>query len=80
MGLKALIDRYVFNRDVQERRKEVMQTLEDGSRREAAAMRRVARATGDEGAERRAMKAERDAAWFRQKLADEVGIDVLRQG
>lgn len=75
--LKRLYRRYVKNEDIDERTKEVMHTLANGKQREGDALRSVAVATGDKEVERSAGAAEREAKRIRERLADDVALDVF---
>ncbi len=75
--LRGVIRRYLRNDDIDERREEVLQTLESGKRREAEALYRVAAATGSHDVGRRARRAQREADEIRERMADDVALDVF---
>lgn len=79
-ALRRIIRKYIHNRDIDERTGEVMRTLANGKEREAAALRSVAAATGSEDVERSAMAAERESRRIRERLADDVALDVFGAG
>lgn len=78
--IRDFVRLYILNRDLQETEREVLMVLADGKEREAHAYGRVANRTGDFEARVRSKDAERKARELRQELADDVAIDVLRQG
>ncbi len=75
--LGGLIRKYIYHRDISERRREVMERLQEGKRRESAALHRVADATGSEDVGRRARAAGRESERLRERIADDVAIDVF---
>lgn len=66
--LRNIVNRYVLNRDITERRREVMQTLISGKEREGHALHRVAVAEGDRDSERQSQEAFREAQRLRESL------------
>lgn len=77
MGLIRSLRRLVTNADIRERHREVMEKLEEGKRREAGALHRVAESTGDTDIEAKALEAEREAREIRRNLTDDIALDVF---
>ncbi len=72
-----LVRRYIYNSDIEESIRVVDRVLAEGKEREARAFRKVANVTGSEEAVTRARRAEKQARQFRQRLSDDVAVDVF---
>ncbi len=75
--VKSLVRRYIYNADIKENTRVVERVLAEGKEREARAFRKVARVTGSQEAATRARRAEGQARRFRQRLSDDLAIDVF---
>ncbi|MDP9479816.1 MAG: hypothetical protein M3R38_29845 [Actinomycetota bacterium] len=75
--IKRLVRRYIYHSDIDESMRKVDRVLAEGKEREARAFWKVASVTGSEEATQRARKAERQARQFRQRLSDEIAVDVF---
>lgn len=74
--LRNIIDHYVYDADIQERKKMVLDQLAQGKAREAHQYARVASATGDKQAGKQAREAREESEKLRQR-ATEIGVRVL---
>lgn len=77
-AIRNLINRYVHNRDIDERVERTMRVRLSITEKAARNLHRVAEATGDADAERRSQEASQEAARMRRQL--ESHYDMYARG
>lgn len=72
--IRRLVARYIFLRDIEEKHREVLQTLAEGKESDREAFTDIANVTGNEEMRVRAERARREAARLERQLAGMVDM------